>query len=1125
VGSASRVSSPVQIALAWLAWSVLQEHGTAQGPSATAPFRVLDGVEGDRIDLHAFAVRPLARDGAGRLYAVNPHASKVVRFDDLGGSSAMEYDVPWGPVSIAVWVSSQDAHAELLVVTRGTHGLTRLDPVTGEILGFLELPPEPGDLLLLGDQAFVSSSALDQVVEIDLLAGAVVDRFDVRTSRHLLFLSPDGLGNVLVTPMLSGNDTMPLQDPTGTVSDPLGTVLDMGDPAVAVQGLPDEDVFRLIPGATPFTGTVEVVAKGVGTNLFAHGIDPTTGELWVLGTEAKNAGPGSHGEAELRGRFAEDRVTRVVLPAPGAPPKTEADHAFVALDGFSEPIGNPYALAFSSAGFAAIAGLFTDDVALVSPAGAELALWRLPAGSIPRGLLVDDAAELLYVYAWGTNQVEVYSLASPGTWQASLDVGYDPTSSLRKRGRELFFDGDNSAAGNLACASCHVELGTDFLCWNLSDGEVDDKGALFTQTLKGIAPTRPYHWRGEREFADFNAAFAGLLGGTPLDTSPGGDFDALEAYVFGVGEPANPFEHPERVVTNDRTLTRFDDFPFTVTSPALDATHGQDVFFDQPSVFGATCQVCHQLPTGTTNDFHPDVPGDTGHRSTFVVAGFNGLWRKEQRSRVSVQRVNQAAETRPPLGAATSHSGVLDGVFEFVTQIPFTLSLADREDLAFFLHQVDSGLAPAVHAARFLDAGGANASWVQDYLMAQAALRNCDVAVVGWATQGSIVRHLRWAWDRDTNLFTCEDGTVPPSPLAFFLAQAAGGEGESLFLGLPVGMAERWAIDDDGDGLPNLDEAPLGLEPTDPDWDGDGFLDGTEVRAGSDPKSAAGVPASLPLPQILSVRSIFVTTRVAKFIVETDVPTRLELEYTSNLGDSGTEVSNELEDLHTILLRDLEPSNELAGLQRIYGGTIRAIDELGQETEVPLPATQTLPFLHALQSAGVVAREVVARDLELVSKRANFRQRKLGRFTGVTLRYEVQVEDRRFDPPAPLAGEVVVARVFRNGVAVPAQDLAPRNGPPASVIRTQHSPNWLYGGFGGFGPFVVGTASAANGRSTLEFSLRKAEPGDEITLSIETIGEPLDPATFDPAQPFFSNDSLFDFSSTPAAFRALKTKL
>ena len=49
-------------------------------------------------------------------------------------------------------------------------------------------------------------------------------------------------------------------------------------------------------------------------------------------------------------------------------------------------------------------------------------------------------------------------------------------------------------------------------------------------------------------------------------------------------------------------------------------------------------------------------------------------------------------------------------------------------------------------------------------------------------------------------------------------------------------------FDGDQDGLMDLDEQDLGTDATNPDTDGDGFLDGWEVNQGADPLDAAVHP-------------------------------------------------------------------------------------------------------------------------------------------------------------------------------------------------------------------------------------------------------------------------------------------
>jgi hypothetical protein len=58
------------------------------------------------------------------------------------------------------------------------------------------------------------------------------------------------------------------------------------------------------------------------------------------------------------------------------------------------------------------------------------------------------------------------------------------------------------------------------------------------------------------------------------------------------------------------------------------------------------------------------------------------------------------------------------------------------------------------------------------------------------------------------------------------------------------------ALDSDGDGLSDEEEAALGTDPDDPDTDGDGFSDGEEVDAGTDPLDPTDYPRGTGTPTL-----------------------------------------------------------------------------------------------------------------------------------------------------------------------------------------------------------------------------------------------------------------------------------
>ncbi len=85
------------------------------------------------------------------------------------------------------------------------------------------------------------------------------------------------------------------------------------------------------------------------------------------------------------------------------------------------------------------------------------------------------------------------------------------------------------------------------------------------------------------------------------------------------------------------------------------------------------------------------------------------------------------------------------------------------------------------------------------------------------------------------------------------LADADAAAGRSFAIDSVRLIAGAPVVDTDGDGLPDatetdtglfIDEDDTGSDPANPDSDGDGFDDGEEVRAGSDPNDSDSIPAS-----------------------------------------------------------------------------------------------------------------------------------------------------------------------------------------------------------------------------------------------------------------------------------------
>lgn len=854
------------------------------------------------------------------------------------------------------------ADDELLVVGRGNWGVMGISVATGNVTRFLQLVPgttlpggiesrmgwmaEPADILVDDDtdMAFVSCSGADSVIQIDLSGpapGEIVRVFhesvteDDFRCKHPLFLSwdpdetPEEPRKVIVTPMISGNNSM-WEATHSLVAGQI--VLDLADDQVThvisgedFRGLPDEDAFRITPFEADLPGergSVEPAARGTGTLLFAHGTNPKNGRFWQLNTEAKNKTPEMQSEPHLKGVFSFNRLTRIVLGT-GVVEATEND--VTSLDPVemtgdasnfdsSTTLGQPFGLDFSPDGLAMVSGLLTNNVALFSATGnliVEADLAPLPSDpswtrTIPRSVLFKENTSIrlgdFLVYCWGDNTIRQihYDLsAAPTLTEAAVyDLGRDPTPDPVARGRNLFFDGSNSAHGNLACASCHVEGGSDMLVWNLSNNPrgvadpdfviIDAKGGMLTQTMTGLERVGPFHWRGERSLADFNGAFEGLLGGETLDPAELADF---VTFVESLRNPANPNENRDRVV--DDSIS----FIANLVSPVADAVMGQDMFHDDIVLEGRfTCGACHMAPIGTNNDTVDEVAGSKRTRLAHrKPAPFHDMWRRQQSAVfVDLDSTGQGIVTETPfLGAAINHVGNDVNLVDFVTRI--TQPGTDQtKNISAFIHQLDSGVAPAAHFGFYLDAGSHSLAQTElAYVIGQATNpvgdveAQCDVVAYGTRWTGLSFVTNRWAYDRHSGTFLADDSNVTSRTLTNFLDGALQSGERTVFLGTPAGAGKALAIDADMDGQRDANDA----NPETPDVN----------------VNDATAPVFVRSPEVL-----WETARAARIRFETDEPVSVLIRYRrAAFGTSWREVTSApgvFGEVHSYLLNDLEPS-------------------------------------------------------------------------------------------------------------------------------------------------------------------------------------------------------------------------
>lgn len=319
--------------------------------------------------------------------------------------------------------------------------------------------------------------------------------------------------------------------------------------------LPDQDVFAIDANSLQVTRSY----SGVGTILFGMAVQPTTGDVLVLGTEAKNRtrfeGAGDSSSTTVRGHLHESRITRLG-PSGSVQPVHLNTHIDYGTCCAANPQENLQSLTFPTAGaispdgqklfftllgsdkvaaldVGALGASFDQEAARSSGALSELYVGSdVMAPSGPVGLALSESGDRLYVKTHFSNEVLLFDTAS-GSLQTRVTLPTPEPASITD-GRHVLYNARlTSSHGDSACASCHVFGNFDSLAWDLGDpdgatvtnpgpfslppertvvGEIaadptfqaqiadfrSNKGPMTTQTLRGMANHGAQHWRGDR---------------------------------------------------------------------------------------------------------------------------------------------------------------------------------------------------------------------------------------------------------------------------------------------------------------------------------------------------------------------------------------------------------------------------------------------------------------------------------------------------------------------------------------------------------------------------------------------------------------------------------------------------
>lgn len=653
--------------------------------------------------------------------------------------------------------------------------------------------------------------------------------------------------------------------------------------------LADRDVVDISPAAGAFT--TSTLATAVMTTQFDLARQPNSNNVWVVGQDADNR---KRFENLLNGQAITNLIS-IVDGVSGAVTQRVLDSS-IAVPSPAPAVGllagstsgnhaQPVAIEFHSgaAGDRAFVACLGTGTVVSLDVGSVLAGSSSGAATVdvplPMGLTVDAGNDLLYVYSREDLSLHVFNIVTGlPTFVTKIDLTYNPEPMSVRRGRRHLYDArlsSNHGNDTMSCASCHIFGDHDQLAWDLGNplgvvevlragraggtSSVMDalaapanhpmKGPMVTQSLRGLRDTAPFHWRGDRPFFHmFRGAFGGLLGGNKTtEDEPTITDREMQEFVGYLGDHRH---HPNPYEAQDRVTALIADSPGVTGDPGFTIFEGEDY------LPGFRCSTCHVADRAAGNfsgaearqrfDFDPQF---------FKPVQLRGIYEKNFKDLT---------------GFGMSHDGKFDGTRGFLdASIPLGFIFAghnsgERDKVAKTLDEWDTGVAPMVGAQIFVDStNAANAAVVAtlDDFEQSAIAGDIDLVAKGWIQTGFVPFGMVFApalsiyeWEDDLSI------TLSRAQLLSFVANPANNAG-FLFVCAPPGHGERMALDRDEDAVHDRVEIQIGINPSHPDTDMDGYDDGLELLGSpaSQPGNGGNIPMDTTPPMVTNAASVVET--------------------------------------------------------------------------------------------------------------------------------------------------------------------------------------------------------------------------------------------------------------------------
>jgi YVTN family beta-propeller protein len=619
-------------------------------------------------------------------------------------------------------------------------------------------------------------------------------------------------------------------------------------------------------------------ATGLMNVCMAVGVNPSNGQVTVVGTEATNE---IRFEPVLSGKFVRVKMATVDAAGPTTlgvvdlNPHLDYSTSTVPQSERDRSIGDPRGIVWNAAGTRGyVSGMGSNNLIIVDSTGARAGAAQTTAvGEGPTGVALDEARSRLYVLDKFESAISVVSTSSE-TEVARVPF-FDPSPSAIKVGRKHLYDTrKNSGLGQIACGSCHVDGRLDRIGWDLGSpvGAMKPvtgqnlgmsvpglntgfqpwhpmKGPMTTQTLQDIIGHEPFHWRGDRAgLEEFNGAFIGLQG-DDTNLTPA-EMQQFEDFLATIYFPPNPFRNFDNTLSTSVPLTgHFTTGRFGVAGMPLpngNAVSGLSIY-RPPRLLdnnALACVACHTLPTGAGADmrlqgttFVPFAIGPNGehHQALVSVDGVSNISMKVPQLRNAYKKKGfNTTQLSNTAGFGMLHDGSVDSIERFVSEPVFTPN-NDQEVAnltAFILSFAGSNLPqghvsplplepPGLPSQDTHAAVGRQTTVVDGANVppSQAAFITQMLALADNNAVGVVVKGRQGNVSRGwvyVGSQTFQSDRASETTTASALRALAAIGSELTYTVVPRGTQTRIGVDRDGDGFFDRDELDAFSNPSDP---------------------------------------------------------------------------------------------------------------------------------------------------------------------------------------------------------------------------------------------------------------------------------------------------------------------